>query len=236
MILKEYFNFENEIANNLLTVRHFERKPSESINIPDNIFNSFFILINIGHIIQAEMDCNTVLCPPKNGFLGINKHLSLILNDKCYSKFTLITLSKNFQNEIIEKINRSIPYPADLIFKSNSYCFSFALNICVIELIEELYKTTNSKIFSSFYYLEIESNFLRLLTTILKVILFDDHRYNKMTATDDSKFLAAIKQIIKSKRQKEEILPHIDLPIEKYNNLYEKYFENIDIFDIADKS
>ena len=57
-----------------------------------------------------------------------------------------------------------------------------------------------------------------------------------MTATDDSKFLAAIKQIIKSKRQKEEILPHIDLPIEKYNNLYEKYFENIDIFDIADKS
>ena len=69
MILKEYFNFENEIANNLLTVRHFERKPSESINIPDNIFNSFFILINIGHIIQAEMDCNTVFMPLKR-FLG----------------------------------------------------------------------------------------------------------------------------------------------------------------------
>jgi len=236
MILKDYFNFENEIANNLLSVKHFERKPSENINIPDNLFNSFFILINIGHLVQADMDCNTVLCPPKNGFLGLNKNVSLILNDKCYSKFTMITLSKNFQDEIIEKINRAIPYPADLIFKSNSYCFSFSLNICVIELIEELYKTANSKNFSSFYYLEIESNFLRLLTTILKVILFDDHRYNKMTATDDSKFLTAIKHIIKSKRQKEEILPHIDLPIEKYNELYEKYFGDINIYDMTAKN
>ena len=235
MVLKEYFNFENEIANNLLSVKHFEHKPSESLNIPNDLFSSFFILINIGHLVQANMDCNTVLCPPKNGFLGINKNVSLILNEQCYSKFTMITLSKIFQDEIIEKINRAIPYPIDLIFKSSSYCFSFSLNINLIELIEELYKTANSKNFSNFYYLEIESNFLRLLTSILRVILFDDHRYNKMTATNDSKLLAAIKQIIKSKRQKEEILPYIDLSVEKYNELYEKYFGNVDIYDTTPK-
>ena len=120
MILKEYINFERDIQNKLIDIINIEIKPGGSNPIDEKIFDSFYILINIGHILQFKIDNQLFFCPPKNGILGSHKRPKLLLNEKHYYKFTIITLKDFFNCEVVNRISISMNPPFDKFFLKNN--------------------------------------------------------------------------------------------------------------------
>jgi len=192
MVLKEYFNFEKNINNKILNIEIFEFHPGQKIEFDYNIFKSFYIFFNIGHILQYEIDGSVLFCPAKNGLIGIKNHPLFFFNKNHYYKFTIITLKKDMLDYVLKKIEHSVKPYIKNIFKSKNFLFNFSLNMDMIELIEAIYKTASS-IKEEIYYLELESQFLLFLVSIIKEIFYENFRYNKLSATPDLKYLYCLK-------------------------------------------
>ncbi|HOJ64876.1 MAG TPA: hypothetical protein PLE45_10705 [Spirochaetota bacterium] len=218
MVLKEYFNFERNIKNKILNIKTFEFHPGEKTKFDYNIFKSFYIFFNIGHILQYEIDETNIFCPAKSGLIGIKNHPVFMFNKSHYYKFTVITLNKEIEHILIKKLESYIEDKFKHIIKSKNFSFSFSLNIEMIELIESIYKTAAS-LKEEIYYLELESKFLLFLSVILKEIFYENFRYNELAATPDLKYLYCLKSMSDTGLPASRVL--------KLYNLDEKSFERI---------
>lgn len=225
MVLKEYFNFEQNIKNRILNIKIFEFHPGEKVDFSYDIFKSFYIFFNIGHIMQGKIDKNNLLCPAKNGLIGIKNHPIFMFNKNHYYKFTVITLNKDIEHSIIKKIESYIREDFKNIIKSKNFCLSFALNIDMIELIESIYKTSSS-LKEEIYYLELESKFLLLLSVILKEIFFENFRYNELSSTPDTKYLYCLKSIVENGLPISRVLKIYNLEEDLFESIHKKFFSD----------
>ncbi len=227
MVLKEYFNFEKNISNKLLSITTIEKQPNdESFELDYSFFDSFYIVLNVGSILQIELDGVGTFLPAKDCLLGFGKRPVFTFNKNNYYKMIVFNLKPDYCEEIFKKIVNAVDYPFNEIFKSRSYCFSFSLNIEVIELIENMYKycgdTNNAN--SQFQYLEMESSFIFLLSNILKIVLFEEHKFNAITATVDSKFYMTLRKIINYGEKLDDLLGKYKLDKAKFIEIYRKHF------------
>lgn len=192
MILKEYFNFEKNINNKILKIQIFEFPPGKEIQFDYQIFSSFYVLLNIGHIIKYEIDGSMLFCPAKNGLIGIKNQPLFFFNKHHYYKFSIITLKNNMLEEILKKIELNLKDYIKHILKNRNFTFNFSLNIEMIKLIESIYKLSNS-LKEEIYYIELEAYLLLFLVSILKEIFYENFRYNKLSATPDLRYIYCLK-------------------------------------------
>ncbi len=233
MVLKEYFNFEKNISNKLLSVCSYEIKPNESADvIPTDAFDSFYLLFNVGSILPVQIDGQNLFIPAKDGLLGYGKSPQWLLNSSAYYKFILVRLTDNFAAELLPKISASIDYPFSKIINSdNGFIFSFSLNISVIEMIENIFKMCgeNENRHSSFFYLELEANFITMVASILKIILFEEHKFNAVTAAPDLKFYMIMRKKIVEGQELDGLLDKYKLSRDNFVEIYRRYFPKGDL-------
>ena len=228
MVLKEYFNFEKNINNKLFSVSSFEKGPDSSNDIiPDDAFDSFYLLFNVGSILPVQIDGQSFFCPAKDCLLGYNKKPELTFNTNSYYKFILVKATEEFSSQILSKIRDAADYPFSEIFNASSgFCFSFSLNISVIEMIENIFKVCgeNENRHSSFFYLELEANFITMIASIFKIILFEEHKFNAVTASPDLKFYMVMRKIIIDGQCLDELLGKYQLSKDIFIRCYRRCF------------
>lgn len=228
MILKEYFNFEKNIDNKLFAVSSFE-KDSDSGNdiIPDNAFDSFYILFNVGSILPIQIDQQDFFCPAKDCLFGCKKIPQFKFNANSYYKYILVKTKDEFSRQILAKIRDAANYPFSEIFnESEGFCFSFSLNISIIEMIENIFRVCgeNENKTSSFFYLELEANFITMTASILKIILFEEHKFNAVTASPDLKFYMIMRKTIIDGQPLDDMLDKYHLSRDNFIRCYRQYF------------
>ena len=230
MVLKEYFNFEKNISNKLFSVCSYEIKPNESADIiPADAFDSFYLLFNVGSILPVQIDEQSFFCPAKDCLLGYNKKPQLTFNSNSYYKFIIVKTTDEFSKQVLSKIHDAMDYPFSEFFnKTADFCFSFSLNIGVIEMIENIFKVCgeNENRHSSFFYLELEANFITMIASILKIILFEEHKFNAVTASPDLKFYMIMRKIIIDAQYLDDLLSKYQLSKETFVKIYRNYFPN----------
>ncbi|OHD16809.1 MAG: hypothetical protein A2Y34_12430 [Spirochaetes bacterium GWC1_27_15] len=219
MFIKDYINYEKNISTDFLKVENYEFEPDSLKELHQVDHSSIYLLFNIGHILQFKFENINIFCPPKNALFGRGELPEILFNNTQHYKYSILSLSPVYSNKIVQKILNAVDNKYRHIFSAAHFSFSFSLNIEILKLIEDIYKSAEGSMFN-FSALEIEAQFLHLLSLILRTILFETYKHTKLTSSPITTYYLVLKSFFEDLVDFESSLEKYHLPIEEFKKIY----------------
>lgn len=231
MLCENYLNYQKDINNKFIYSKSYILKPGEYF---ENKFdkNPVFLFVNTGNLITITESEKIILCPPKNCFFSLRHELKLNPSNSA-QQFTIIEFKSELKNIVMEEITNAVePFYTDFFEKSN-LLLDFPLNIDIIDILENFYKTSNDLIVN-FNYLELKTNTLQIITHIFKTILFQNYKFLDSVATSSTKFYLILKNIFENEIPLDDSLILYDFDKDHFNSIL-KTFTQIDFNTYKEK-
>ncbi|HOV13672.1 MAG TPA: hypothetical protein PK771_05265 [Spirochaetota bacterium] len=226
MFIKDYVNYEKDIDVGILKIKNYEFYPKSDIEYENISEDCIYLFFNIGHIMQFKYEGQNILCPSKNGLFGLGAIPEIIFNTNHHYKFTILSLSREFSQDIIKKVYYAVDKKYHDIFKK-TFSFSLALNIEIFQLIEDIYKSGDS-VNKTFSVLEIEAKFLHLLSLILRTILFENYKFNGITSSPTLKYYWVQKMVYEDNLTFIDALKKFELTVEDFEIIFNYFNPDLD--------
>ncbi len=235
MVIKNYVNFEKEIDTDWISIQHFELQPKSGEGCDVDFRGGMGILINIGNILVVKSGKRKIIFPPKNGYLVSNENIKLVTTSGKYYKITVILIKNFFMKEVRKKITDSVNPCYSHIFRSNRYVFDFPLNIDILTILEDLYKT-DTRINTGMLRFELETKALYLIFLILRKIINLDYKYIEPAATKYTKYYSTLKFVFENMIPVEESLLLYNMTMRDFDAMFKKYMKNTILKEFIDEN